>query len=82
MKRLILAALRAYKIVLSPLLPPACRFTPTCSVYAYQAVERYGPLRGGFMALKRILRCNPLFAGGYDPVPEPDSKPEQTTDTK
>jgi len=47
----------------------ACRFTPTCSVYAYEAVEKYGAFRGSFMGLKRILRCNPFFPGGHDPVP-------------
>ena len=69
MKRLLLAALRFYKRRLSPALPPACRYLPTCSDYAAEAIERFGALRGGWLALKRVLRCNPLFPGGYDPVP-------------
>ncbi len=68
MKKLALAALRFYKRYVSPGLPPACRYTPTCSEYAVDAVERYGVLRGGAMALKRVLSCNPFSRGGYDPV--------------
>lgn len=69
MKRLCLALLRWYKGSLSPLLPPSCRFIPTCSEYTYQAIERFGVLKGGLLGLGRILRCNPLFKGGFDPVP-------------
>lgn len=65
-----LAALRWYKRCVSPLLPPACRFVPTCSEYAMQAVERFGALRGGWLAFKRLMRCHPFCKGGYDPVPE------------
>lgn len=61
-------ALKAYKVALSPLLPPACRFTPTCSEYAVSALKKYGPLRGTWLALLRLLRCNPFFSGGYDPA--------------
>jgi hypothetical protein len=61
-------ALRAYKSVVSPWLPPACRYVPTCSEYAMDAVERYGALRGGMLALRRLLRCHPLSRGGFDPV--------------
>jgi len=50
-------------------MPPACKFQPTCSVYAVEAIEKYGMIRGGFMAVKRIIRCNPFSRGGYDPVP-------------
>jgi len=70
MKRLLLAMIRFYKRHISPLLPDACRYTPTCSQYAITAIERYGALKGGWMAFKRILRCNPFHKGGYDPVPE------------
>ncbi len=63
-----LQLLRAYKWAISPMLPPACRYVPTCSEYAMEAVERYGALRGGWMAFARILRCHPFARGGYDPV--------------
>ena len=68
MKGVVLAALRGYKRHVSPLLPPACRYTPTCSEYAVEAVERHGVLRGSGLALKRVLSCNPFSRGGYDPV--------------
>ncbi len=61
--------IRGYQVAISPLLPPACRYTPTCSQYALEAVRRYGALRGSWMSLRRLLRCHPFRAGGYDPVP-------------
>jgi len=67
-QRVTLWLLRGYKRVISPLFPPACRYIPTCSEYAMEAVERFGVWRGGFMALLRLLRCHPLVKGGYDPV--------------
>jgi len=67
-KLVVLGLLRAYKWAISPLLPPACRYVPTCSEYAMEAVERYGALRGGVMAFARVLRCHPFVRGGYDPV--------------
>ena len=70
MKGLILWALRFYKSSISPQLPPACRYTPTCSEYAIEAIERRGVLIGSFLAFKRVLSCNPFSRGGYDPVPE------------
>lgn len=75
--RLIIALIRVYQRVISPLLPPRCRYHPSCSQYAVIAIERFGPLRGGMLALRRILRCHPLNPGGNDPVPErlPDSAP-------
>jgi hypothetical protein len=68
-KRLALAAIRFYQRHVSPGIGPACRFQPTCSHYAYEAVETYGAVRGAALATWRILRCNPLNDGGYDPVP-------------
>jgi len=68
MKYFLIDVLRLYKTFLSPLLPSACRFTPTCSVYAMQAIEKYGAIRGTWMGIKRILRCQPFCKGGEDPV--------------
>jgi putative membrane protein insertion efficiency factor len=65
---LVLALIRAYQLVLSPWLPPSCRFLPSCSEYGYQAIARYGLLRGGWMAIRRVARCNPFGPAGYDPV--------------
>jgi hypothetical protein len=64
----VLQLLRGYKWAISPLLPPACRYVPTCSEYAMEAVERYGAVRGGWMACARVLRCHPFSRSGYDPV--------------
>ena len=64
-----LAALRAYKRFVSPILPPGCRFAPTCSEYAAEAIEKHGLLRGGTLAVRRLLRCGPWHPAGYDPVP-------------
>ncbi|MCK6514042.1 membrane protein insertion efficiency factor YidD [Myxococcota bacterium] len=61
--------IRLYRLVLSPLLPPACRFWPSCSAYALEAVQVHGPWRGGWMATRRIGRCHPFHPGGLDPVP-------------
>ncbi len=69
MKWLALKLLRFYKRFISPVLPSACRFDPTCSVYMYQAIDKYGVFKGGWMGVKRIGRCHPLHPGGYDPVP-------------
>ncbi len=65
----VLALIRLYQAVISPGLPPACRFYPSCSHYGYQAIYRYGLIKGGFMAIWRVLRCNPFNPGGLDPVP-------------
>lgn len=66
---LMLALIAFYRACISPLLPPACRYTPTCSQYAQEAIKKYGPFKGGWLALKRILRCHPFGGSGYDPVP-------------
>lgn len=67
-KKMVAGSLRAYKWALSPMFPPSCRYVPSCSEYAMEAVERYGALRGSWIALRRILRCHPFVKGGYDPV--------------
>jgi putative membrane protein insertion efficiency factor len=67
----LLALLRVYRVALSPALGPACRFEPTCSAYAEEAIRRFGVARGCLLALRRILRCHPFAAGGLDPVPSP-----------
>ncbi len=74
MKQLILKFIRFYQRKISPLFPARCRYYPTCSAYAVQAIERFGLLKGGFFAVKRLLRCNILFPGGVDPVPEKKEK--------
>ena len=68
MRRGLVALIRLYQRLISPCLPPTCRFTPTCSQYAIEAITRYGILRGGLLALRRVLRCHPFHPGGYDPV--------------
>jgi uncharacterized protein len=68
-KALVLGLIRAYQLAISPLLPPSCRFTPSCSHYAAEAVMKHGPLRGGALAMGRICRCHPFNPGGHDPVP-------------
>lgn len=70
MKYVVLALIRLYQRFISPCLPPSCRFEPSCSQYGYQAIERYGVLRGGWLTLKRVARCHPFHPGGYDPVPD------------
>ncbi|MDR3048979.1 MAG: membrane protein insertion efficiency factor YidD [Elusimicrobiota bacterium] len=74
MKYIALFLIRVYQICISPILPPRCRFTPSCSAYAYQAVEMYGFFKGSFLAFKRIIRCHPFCEGGIDPVPLPKNK--------
>ena len=70
MKRLFLALIRFYQRFISPGLPARCRFLPTCSQYAFEAISKYGALRGGWLAFKRLMRCNPFYRGDYfDPVP-------------
>ena len=67
--KFLVLCVRGYQVALSPILPPACRYFPTCSAYAIEALNRHGALRGSWLAVRRILRCHPLHPGGYDPVP-------------
>ena len=69
MKKVILSLIRFYRRNISPLRPPCCRYIPTCSQYALEAVKKYGALKGSWLALRRLLRCHPFHEGGYDPVP-------------
>ncbi|HEX4424118.1 MAG TPA: membrane protein insertion efficiency factor YidD [Terriglobales bacterium] len=71
-RAVVLSLLRGYKWLISPMLAPACRYTPTCSEYAMEAVERFGTIRGTWMAMGRVLRCHPFVKGGYDPVVGPE----------
>jgi putative membrane protein insertion efficiency factor len=69
MRTVLVLFVRGYQVALSPLLPPSCRYYPTCSAYAIEALERYGAWRGSWLAIRRIARCHPFRPGGYDPVP-------------
>jgi putative membrane protein insertion efficiency factor len=68
-RQLLIALVRGYQVAISPLLPPACRYYPSCSAYAVEALERHGAVRGGWLAARRLARCHPFRPGGYDPVP-------------
>ncbi|HEX7361870.1 MAG TPA: membrane protein insertion efficiency factor YidD [Bryobacteraceae bacterium] len=68
MQRIVMTALKGYKLAISPLLPSACRYSPTCSEYMMDAVQKYGAWRGVWLGLKRLARCHPFHEGGYDPV--------------
>lgn len=74
MKILLILLIRGYRILISPLFPPSCRFRPTCSQYAIEAIDRFGTFKGSYLAIRRILRCHPFHPGGYDPVPEKSQK--------
>ena len=69
MSRLLILCIRFYQIFISPLKPPTCRFYPTCSAYAVEAIQKKGPVKGTWLAIKRIAKCHPFHPGGYDPVP-------------
>ena len=66
---LLIIPIKIYQIIISPLLGPSCRFTPTCSQYAVEAIQKYGPLKGSWLSFKRIIKCHPWGGSGYDPVP-------------
>ncbi|MEH7114004.1 membrane protein insertion efficiency factor YidD [Neobacillus niacini] len=70
LKKIFISIIRFYQVVISPIKPPTCRFYPTCSHYGLEAVQRFGALKGGWLTLKRILKCHPFHPGGLDPVPE------------
>jgi len=70
LKKLLIFVVRVYRKTISPLLPPSCIYTPTCSAYAEEALQKHGAVKGSVLAVKRILRCHPWHTGGYDPVPE------------
>lgn len=72
MKTYLLLLIRGYRHFISPLFPPSCRFQPTCSQYALEAIAGHGSIKGSWLAVRRILRCHPFHPGGYDPVPLPD----------
>ncbi len=80
MRIIFIGLIRFYQYAISPYLPPHCRYTPTCSTYAVEAIDRFGILRGGWMALRRLGRCHPWHEGGYDPLPE--SPPSHKTECK
>lgn len=69
LSELLCLPIRAYRVLLSPLLPPSCRFTPTCSAYALEALRKHGPVKGTYLTVRRLLRCHPWGGSGYDPVP-------------
>lgn len=82
MRRLILGLIRIYQLTLSPLLGSNCRFQPTCSAYATEAIKKFGVLKGGYLSFRRLIKCHPFHEGGYDPVPDTveDIKPKSDKD--
>ncbi|MCC5925529.1 MAG: membrane protein insertion efficiency factor YidD [Bacteroidetes bacterium] len=81
MKSVLVLLVRAYQIMISPYFPPSCRYTPTCSHYAIEALEKHGALKGSWLATKRIGRCHPWSDGGYDPVPGTENHTEDPNTT-
>lgn len=75
---ILLAPVYFYRAVISPLLPPSCRYTPTCSQYTIEALKKHGPFKGTYLSARRILSCNPWGGKGYDPVPEPKPRKSKT----
>ena len=79
--RMLVLLVRGYQLFISPMLGPRCRFHPTCSQYAVEALQTHGAVKGSWLALRRVLRCHPLHPGGHDPVPEHPSSPSPSTGT-
>lgn len=77
MKSILILLIRGYRTFISPLFLPSCRFNPTCSQYGLEAIEKFGAIKGGWLTIKRILRCHPFHPGGYDPVPDIQVKSEE-----
>jgi uncharacterized protein len=77
MRKPLISLIRGYQLILSPYLPAACRYTPTCSQYGIEALQRFGAAKGSWLTLKRICRCHPGYPGGYDPVPEQKTAPNR-----
>ena len=80
LRQILILPIRAYQLVISPLLPPSCRYHPSCSAYAIEALTRHGPLRGSWLTLRRLLRCHPWGGSGYDPVPTATAAPRLAQD--
>lgn len=76
MRKLITGCIKGYQLLVSPFIGNNCRFYPSCSCYAEESVGQYGVLKGGYLTLRRLIKCHPYHAGGYDPVPEPEQKTE------
>ncbi|MFN3679309.1 membrane protein insertion efficiency factor YidD [Thermosynechococcus sp.] len=79
LSKALILLIRAYQRWISPLFLPTCRYTPTCSAYAVEAIARFGAVKGTYLAIRRILRCHPFAVGGYDPVPDPPHPPKDST---
>ncbi|MDX2216797.1 MAG: membrane protein insertion efficiency factor YidD [Oculatellaceae cyanobacterium bins.114] len=79
MKTILIGLVRAYRVLISPLYPPVCRFQPTCSQYAIEAIARHGAIRGSWLAIRRISSCHPFHPGGYDPVPPLANSPKDSS---
>lgn len=80
LKQPLLILISAYKTLISPVLPPSCRFYPSCSEYARESIEGHGALKGLYLAARRLLKCHPYHEGGFDPVPEAGERPKKSTD--
>lgn len=82
MRSLLIGLIKAYQYLISPFLGPSCRFHPTCSHYAIEAISEHGVLKGGYLSVRRIIKCHPLHEGGHDPVPTRQDKPLNTDKTE